>query len=542
MFSSGPQFGPFVPDSLSYLLRASSGSVGYQISGWPSWLTPLATRGTVTTSPTWVTFLVNSNAQTMVPGTYGPSTVTFANTTNGQGNTTRNATLRVTPVPTLQVSPASDLAVSGNQGGPFSPQSFTYTLSSTAGDVRYEIDYTPSWLTASSTTGIAAAAGTNVTFTVNASASTLPPGGYSSTIVFLNRTNGRGNQTRFASLLVRAPPARASLQGLGSLPGDHYSLAYGVSADGNVPVGVASQRVPGDEGFRAYRWSAANGMVSLGVLTGAINSEARATNADGSVVVGNNSGASPTQAFRWVNGTMSGLGFVPGYTSYSAAYGVNSDGTVVVGTSGGQAFRWVNGAIAGLGFLPGNDISVAYGTSADGSIVVGFSCSSNPGCHGVSSVSRGSQAFLWSNGMMTGLGALPGGGDSVATAMNANGTIAVGYSADSSNHTQAFRWVTGSGMTGLGFLPGGDNSGARAVSANGTVVVGQSNGTGGGTFRWTPAQGMKSIAELLSAAGVNLAGWSLQSAEGISADGTVIVGIGSGPDGSGSWIAHLPLP
>jgi probable HAF family extracellular repeat protein len=174
---------------------------------------------------------------------------------------------------------------------------------------------------------------------------------------------------------------------------------------------------------------------------------------------------------------MTGLGFVPGYASYSAAYGINSDGTVVVGTSGGQAFRWVNGAMTGLGFLPGNDISVAYGTNADGSVVVGLSCSSNPGCHGVSSVSRGSQAFLWSHGTMTGLGALPGGGNSTATRVNANGTVAVGYSADSSNRTQAFRWVNGSGMTGLGFLPGGNNSSATAVNANGTVVVGQSNGT-----------------------------------------------------------------
>jgi hypothetical protein len=53
---------------------------------------------------------------------------------------------------------------------------------------------------------------------------------------------------------------------------------------------------------------------------------------------------------------------------------------------------------------------------------------------------------------------------------------------------------------------------------------------------------MKSVAELLSAAGVNLTGLSLQSATGVSADGTVIVGYGSAPDGSGSWIAHLPLP
>src|SRR5262249_15608304 len=55
-----------------------------------------------------------------------------------------------------------------------------------------------------------------------------------------------------------------------------------------------------------------------------------------------------------------GLGFLPG-DNRSSARGVNANGTVVVGTSfgvsggqfvaGGQAFRWVNGTMTGLGFL-----------------------------------------------------------------------------------------------------------------------------------------------------------------------------------------------
>ena len=89
--------GPFSPSSFQYQLSASSGSIGYSISGVPSWLTASSTSGTLTTSPIPVTFTVNSNANTLPTGTYGPSTITFTNTTNGSGNTTQAATLTVTP-------------------------------------------------------------------------------------------------------------------------------------------------------------------------------------------------------------------------------------------------------------------------------------------------------------------------------------------------------------------------------------------------------------------------------------------------------------
>jgi hypothetical protein len=76
--------------------------------------------------------------------------------------------------PTLQVSPSTDIAGSGPQGGPFSPSSFSYTLSASNGSVNYSISGIPSWLTASSTSGTASS-GTTVTFTVNSSANSLAP-------------------------------------------------------------------------------------------------------------------------------------------------------------------------------------------------------------------------------------------------------------------------------------------------------------------------------------------------------------------------------
>ena len=209
MASSGTQGGPFSPSSFDYTLSASSGSVNYSISGVPSWLTASATSGTVTTSGTIVTFTVNASANSLAAGTYN-ATITFTNTTNGQGTQTRTATLTVSPPPVLQVSPATDIAASGNPGGPFSPSSFQYQLSSSSGSINYSISSIPSWLNASSTSGVVTTSPTTITFTVNASANSLSAGSYDAIISFTNTTNSQGNQTRNASLTVNPGGGGAS--------------------------------------------------------------------------------------------------------------------------------------------------------------------------------------------------------------------------------------------------------------------------------------------------------------------------------------------
>jgi len=124
-------------------------------------------------------------------------------------------------------------------------------------------------------------------------------------------------------------------------------------------------------------------------------------------------------------------------------------------------------------------------------------------------------------------------------------TVVVGFSNDASGHGfKAFRWTAASGMVGLGFLPGGHESTASGVNADGTVVVGQANDASDQpqAFRWTRATRMQSVLTLLLAAKVvTMTGWQLRSANGVSADGTVIVGDGVDPLGqSQAWIARLP--
>jgi hypothetical protein len=87
------QKGGFSPTSFNYQLTSTSGSVDFSISGIPSWLNASFTSGAATTSPITVTFSL-INVGKLRPGTYN-ATITFTNTTNGQGNTTQTATLTV---------------------------------------------------------------------------------------------------------------------------------------------------------------------------------------------------------------------------------------------------------------------------------------------------------------------------------------------------------------------------------------------------------------------------------------------------------------
>lgn len=150
---------------------------------------------------------------------------------------------------------------------------------------------------------------------------------------------------------------------------------------------------------------------------------------------------------------------------------------------------------------------------------------------------------------MTGLGFLGTGTESRASAVNADGTVVVGYSATLlSGVYEAFRWVEGSGMVGLGVLAGATNSVANGVSADGSVVVGSSNfqSVGNLAFRWVDGDpaGMVSITDLLEDAGVDTTGWKLESAVGVSADGGTIVGNGASPNSyQEAWIARFgPAP
>jgi Divergent InlB B-repeat domain len=101
----------------------------------------------------------------------------------------------------LQVTPYTNIAFSGSQGGPFSPSSFSYTLSATGDRVKYSIT-TPSWLTASPKSGTVTKAGKTITFRTNSSADKLVPNTYVSSISFNDTITSQLSATLVATLTV----------------------------------------------------------------------------------------------------------------------------------------------------------------------------------------------------------------------------------------------------------------------------------------------------------------------------------------------------
>lgn len=168
-----------------------------------------------------------------------------------------------------------------------------------------------------------------------------------------------------ALLLCSLPAQRAVAQSffldLGDLPGGQvYCPTEDLSDDGTTVVGQSSSA----DGYQAYRWTEATGMVGLGDLPGGtFFSFATAVSADGSVVVGYSSSAlTANEAFLWTEATgMVGLGlFQPGHYA-TTAWKVSPDGSVIVGWTQGKfkAIMWdeVNGWRLVADFLRSNGVS-----------------------------------------------------------------------------------------------------------------------------------------------------------------------------------------
>ena len=330
----------------------------------------------------------------------------------------------------------------------------------------------------------------------------------------------------------------ATFTELGDLPGGFTSsMANGVSADGSVVVGN-SHSASGNE---AFRWTESGGMVGLGDLPGgSFGSSAAAVSADGSVVVGTSTSASMTkpaggEAYLWTEaGGMVGLGTL-GIDSGATA--ISADGSIFVGNarSSPSFIESVRGpASGGMVELPtpaGTLSSAATGVSGDGSVVVG---SHHP-----------SGAYRWTaSGGMVDIGDLPGGSDSSsARAVSANGLVVVGGGTTAEGQ-RAFRWTQSGGMQELGDIIGGGNTtSAYAVSADGSFVVGNgSRPSGGGAWIWDENNGIRSIVDILTNDGIDLGGWSLNVATGVSDDGLTVVGMGNHNGANEGWIVTLDAP
>ncbi len=334
-----------------------------------------------------------------------------------------------------------------------------------------------------------------------------------------------------SGLFIHEPSVNAgpSFQGVGDLPGGaYYSRPTSVSHDGSVVVGWSASILQSSE---AFRWTAEGGMIGLGGVPGGTSrSSAWDTSEGGSVIVGQ-SFVRPEPGELWrripvrwtATDGMVELGELPSWAFNSMAFGVSGDGSVIVGGFGTtarlEAFRWTGeDGIVSIG------VGLAVDVSADGAVIAGYSLLGGP--------------FRWTaEAGMVNLGSI---GNYIDTAaISADGAVLVGSYRSGSMTMRGWRWTEQTGLVSLA----GSAVGNRpwAVSGDGSVIVGGWTGPGE-AFIWDEESGLRSLQDtLVTEYELDLTGWSLVSAEGISTDGLTIVGYGTNPSGQGEgWIAQLP--
>jgi len=404
--------------------------------------------------------------------------------------------------------------------------------------------------------------------------------------------------TAIAAIVSTA--SAASFIPVGPLPGDTISRVYRISTDGSVVAGESEDASGNVEAF--YYNVLSDTLVGIGTPGGWSNSRARGVDTDtsgnvhlagyGTNAFGNN------QAFYYdaSTSTFTAIPFLSSniYTgeSYAQACRVHNNGweAVVVGwstrDSGPEhAFRWRTGAPESsldLGDVPtGEGRSFAYdvGFRNDGyTVVKGW------GDTGYPSGGHNPGAFGWYSANSTNyfLGFIDkpflSTSQSFARGMSSNGDYYVGcgtYNAFCSSNRQAYiRYVEEKDAKYwplqlctvpeypesvlLGYLAGHEGfSEAWAVSKLGYVAVGCARlliDDGNYTchwgeneyvaFIWDRDNGMRDLKQVLeNDYGLDLTGWVLTNAYGISDDGTIISGTGLYDDGSGAkergWVAII---
>lgn len=320
-----------------------------------------------------------------------------------------------------------------------------------------------------------------------------------------------------------------SITSVGVLPGGSVSDAVGVSSDGAAVAGTVDIFGPGPS--RAFRWTRNHGPQNLGVLPGGTDTWATAISGNGEALAGIGFLADTDRAVRWTrSGGLQNLGVLPGGEFGSEAYGISHNGAAVAGTSscaaGFHAFRWTSAGMADLGTLPGGAYSYGFAISGNGEAVTG-----------IGDTGAFEHAFYWTRGHgMRDLGTLHPDEPAAGFAISADGGEVTGYSGGT-----AVLWHR-HGVLDLGIVPGGSFSVGYSISGNGRVVGGLGDDAEGHgiAMLWTRELGMVDLNTYLPTRGVDLSGWSLSVATGLSADGSTIVGIGTFNGEARGWVVTLP--
>jgi uncharacterized membrane protein len=342
-----------------------------------------------------------------------------------------------------------------------------------------------------------------------------------------------------------------------------------LSRNGRLAAGI--------NGSSAWRWNKDRGSVDM---TGFLSSNGM--NSWGQPVAGAYTAtgdmADASAAIYYSNSDLVGgpvvIGAFPGGgggfdQGSGEAYGISDNG-IAVGlaydaTNNPIAFRWTQAdGMTRLAVNRPDTFSRANGISRDGSVIYGWNDQDTGFRSGV----------IWVDGKPIDLVDADGNPIGEALAASADGHVVVGAGYNTVNGSEAWRWTAATGAQPIGLLastpakPGkrkalpakivrSERADARlapgtngfsfaeayafAVSDNGNFVVGSS---GSFPFReaivWTPSGGMQHLADYAAAHGVAIpAGWDLNTADAVSADGQTIAGWGFGPSSVGSFVIDL---
>jgi probable HAF family extracellular repeat protein len=257
---------------------------------------------------------------------------------------------------------------------------------------------------------------------------------------------------------------------LGTL-GGASSFASDINNDATV-VGSADNA---DGLRRAFRWTARSGMNDLGTLPGDDWSSACCITADGRILGVSGSSRVPTSrgtpAIWSSDGTINALAIplLPG-ALFGAASDFNERGDVVGWDVVAEQHAWIWSEAQGkydiTAHVPGGSVEGAASAVADNGLVLGTNNSRTAGCYRVPSCWR---PFLWS--YETGyreLGTPETDPTAHATGLGlSDGPTVVGWATTTGLGTRPYLWREGEGFTILPTLAGGY---ATAVNTAGTAV------------------------------------------------------------------------
>jgi probable HAF family extracellular repeat protein len=184
---------------------------------------------------------------------------------------------------------------------------------------------------------------------------------------------------------------------------------------------IAGTYTPCDIGpGQAFGWTPGSGVVPLQMPQGVLSSGSLDITEDGQVVGIMGGYASPMRGFLFNGSQVVDLGTLPGGT-YSQAHAMNDDGFIVgrwgntvtgIPTSR-EAFIWQDGVMTGLGADLGSPGSDAEDINAAGQVT---------GWMGSSSLQDGNP-YIWQDGVVAQLPVIPGGYESQGNAINDHGDV-----------------------------------------------------------------------------------------------------------------------